>query len=251
MTEYLVFRLYAPLASWGEAAVGESRPTATHPGRGAIIGLLGAALGIKREDEAGQQALCGSVHIAVKQLSPGTLLRDYHTAQVPGSQAKVSYRTRRDELNVPRKAINTILSSRDYRCDGLWTVTVWLSDDAVHTLEELEAALKRPCYMLYLGRKSCPLAAPLAPRLVQAERLRDALDTVFPVLVGKEEKAEKAALRLTDDVMYAWEGRADLLDGESRGVESSDVWDRPLNRRRWQFGPRAEFRRFVRAEEGR
>lgn len=251
MREYLVFRLYAPLASWGEAAVGETRPTATHPGRGAIIGLLGAALGIKREDDAGQQTLCESVRIAVKQRSPGVLMRDYHTAQVPSAQKGVSYRTRRDELNAPSKAINTILSSRDYRCDGLWSIAVWATEDAAISLEALEAALKRPQYVLYLGRKSCPLAAPLAARRVEAECLLDALDTAFPVLVGKNAKAEKVALRLPSDVMYAWEGGADLLDGERGGMESSDVWDNPLNRRRWQFGPRTEFRRFVTVEEER
>ncbi len=66
MTEYLVFRLYAPLASWGEAAVGESRPTATYPGRGAIIGLLGAALGVRRDDDE------GSAGYAIASASPSS-----------------------------------------------------------------------------------------------------------------------------------------------------------------------------------
>jgi len=242
MTEYLVFRLYAPLASWGEAAVGETRPTATHPGRSAIIGLLGAALGIRRDDDAGQQALNGSVRIAVKQRSPGTLLRDYHTAQVPSTQAKVTYRTRRDELNAPRKAINTILSSRDYRCDGLWTVAVWNTDGASFSLEALQSALERPCFALYLGRKACPLAAPLAPRRVPDATLRAALDSDFEPIVPGEQRL----LRLPDDVIYYWEGDAEGLDGEASGVESNDVWDQPLNRRRWQFGPRVEYRRFAR-----
>ena len=135
MTDYLVFRLYAPLASWGEAAVGETRPTNTYPGRGAIIGLLGAALGIRRDDEAGQNALFQGLRVAVKQYSPGSLLRDYHTAQVPATQSKVRYRTRRDELNAPAKVINTILSSRQYRCDGLWTVAVWLTPGSTLNLE--------------------------------------------------------------------------------------------------------------------
>ncbi len=89
-------------------------------------------------------------------------MRDYHTVQVPASQSKVTYRTRRDELNAPRKVINTILSSRDYRCDGLWTVAVWLTPQAELTLEEMEQALKTPHFPLYLGRKACPPAAPLA-----------------------------------------------------------------------------------------
>ncbi|ATJ84514.1 type I-E CRISPR-associated protein Cas5/CasD [Halomonas beimenensis] len=249
MTDYLVFRLYAPLASWGEAAVGESRPTATYPGRSAIIGLLGAALGVHRDDDEEQRRLSDSVGIAIKQRSPGSLLRDYHTVQVPASQSKVTYRTRRDELSAPRKVINTILSSRDYRCDGLWTVAIWLTPQAELTLEDLERALQTPYFPLYLGRKACPPAAPLAPRLEAFVQLRDALDASFPPLCGKDQEEERRALRLPENALYAWEGKADSLDGYDQGVESSEVWDVPLNRRRWQFGPRAEFRRIVRARE--
>lgn len=249
MTEYLVFRLYAPLASWGEAAVGESRPTATYPGRGAIIGLLGAALGVRRDDDEGQRRLCDSVGIAIKQRSPGSLMRDYHTVQVPASQSKVTYRTRRDELNAPRKVINTILSSRDYRCDGLWTVAVWLTPQAELTLEEMEQALKTPHFPLYLGRKACPPAAPLAPYRERCDQLRDALDADFPPLWSKDHEEERRTLRLPASALYSWEGTADALDGNGQGVESSETWDVPLNRRRWQFGPRTEYRRVVRARE--
>ncbi|MBB3230787.1 type I-E CRISPR-associated protein Cas5/CasD [Halomonas stenophila] len=251
MTEYLVFRLYAPLASWGEAAVGESRPTATYPGRSAIIGLLGAALGVRRDDDEGQRRLRDGIGIATKQRSPGSLMRDYHTVQVPASQAKVTYRTRRDELSAPRKVINTILSSRDYRCDGLWTVAIWLTPQAELALEDLERALKTPHFTLYLGRKACPPAAPLAPRREAFARLRDALDASFPPLWGQDQEEERKALRLPDSVVYAWEGGAKALDGNEGGVESSEVWDVPLNRRRWQFGPRAEYRRIARAGEER
>ncbi|RTR06301.1 type I-E CRISPR-associated protein Cas5/CasD [Halomonas nitroreducens] len=251
MMEYLVFRLYAPLASWGEAAVGESRPTATYPGRSAIIGLLGAALGVRRDDDSGQRQLRNSVSIAIKQRSPGSLMRDYHTVQVPASQSKVTYRTRRDELSAPRKVINTILSSRDYRCDGLWTVAVWLTPQAELTLEDLERALKAPHFPLYLGRKACPPGAPLAPRREAFAQLREALDAEFPPLYGKNAGDERRALRLPENEFYAWEGAADVLDGNGQGVESSEVWDMPLNRRRWQFGPRVEYRRVIRAREER
>lgn len=251
MTEYLVFRVYAPLASWGEAAVGESRPTASYPGRSAIIGLLGAALGVRRDDDEGQRRLRDSLGIAIKQRSPGSLLRDYHTVQVPASQSKVTYRTRRDELSAPKKVIHTILSSRDYRCDGLWTVALWLMPQSEVALEDLEQALKTPYFPLYLGRKACPPGAPLAPRRQMFARLRDALDTNFPPLGGKGPDEERRVLRLPESVVYAWEGGADALDGNDRGVESSEAWDAPLNRRRWQFGPRTEYRRVVRAGEER
>ena len=43
---FLVFQLQAPLASWGEPAVGEYRGSCGYPGESALIGLLGAALGL-------------------------------------------------------------------------------------------------------------------------------------------------------------------------------------------------------------
>lgn len=252
MPHHLVFRLYAPMASWGEAAVGETRPTATYPGRSAILGLIGAALGIKRDDDDGQRHLREGLEVAVKQRSPGVLLRDYHTVQVPPSQSKVTHRTRREELAVPKEALNTILSSRDYRCDGLWSVAVRVAESAPWSLEALKAALERPRFPLYLGRKACPLAAPLVPTLVESRHWRQALDHRFEsaldpertrlALVGNEEK-DKHLLRLPDQGLYAWQGAADALDGGEMASEASEVWDEPLNRRRWQFGPRLENRR--------
>lgn len=245
MSEYLVFRLYAPLASWGEAAVGETRPSATCPGRGAVLGLLGAALGIRRDDVPGQAALFGSLRVAVKQYRAGTLLNDYHTAQVPTSQSKVRYRTRRDELNAPRKAINTILSSRQYRCDGLWTVAAWTTVDSPHTMQDLREALLKPVFPLYLGRRACPLAAPLAPEVVQRDTLQAALDHRFEDLVP----GQQFWLRADAACLYVWEGDALSLDGRDEHVESNDVWDDPLSRDRWQFGPRKAFRRYQQAGE--
>ena len=239
MSDYLVFRLYAPLASWGEAAVGETRPTATYPGRGAVLGLLGAALGVRRDDDPGQRRLADAVRVAVKQRSAGSLLRDYHTAQVPPTRRGQQFRTRRDELARPNRELNTILSSRDYRCDGLWTVAVWLAAESDITLMQIQDALRRPYFALYFGRKACPPAAPLAPDIVQASTLREALDHQFEELTRREAQA----LALDGDALYCWEDEAERLDGNDQGVESSELWDAPLNRRRWQFGPRTEFRR--------
>ncbi|MCP1312787.1 MULTISPECIES: type I-E CRISPR-associated protein Cas5/CasD [unclassified Halomonas] len=261
MPHHLVFRLYAPMASWGEAAVGETRPTATYPGRSAILGLIGAALGIRRDDDEGQRQLREGLQVAVKQRSPGLLMRDYHTVQVPPSQSKVTHRSRREELSVPKASLNTILSSRDYRCDGLWSVAVRVTAKACWTLAELKSALEKPRFPLYLGRKACPLAAPLVPTLVEADHWRQALDHCFEsaldpttptrlALVGNEKK-DKDLLRLPDEVLYAWEGEADALDGDATSSESSEAWDEPLHRRRWQFGPRLEHRRIEKGEGAR
>ena len=52
--ETLIFQLEAPLSSWGEVAVGEYRPSAEYPSQSAVQGLLGAALGLDRDDDAAQ-----------------------------------------------------------------------------------------------------------------------------------------------------------------------------------------------------
>ena len=249
MSDYLVCRLYAALASWGAPAVGESRPTATWPGRGAVLGLLGAALGIRRDDVERQTALDESVGFGVKQVSPGVLTRDYHTVQIPPPQKRVTYRTRRDELRVSKDRLNTILSSRDYRCDGLWTLALWSTPQATLSLDEIASAVERPRFMLYLGRKSCPLSTPLAPRIVQAGCLKDALDSVFEPGDGSRLTLDERLLGRVDTRVYAWEGGSTLLDGQAQSVESSEVWDQPLDRRRWQFTRRLEYRRFVNVDE--
>ncbi len=51
MSQYLVFQLHGPMASWGVDAPGEVRHSHELPSRSALLGLLLAALGIRREEE--------------------------------------------------------------------------------------------------------------------------------------------------------------------------------------------------------
>ena len=89
MKEYLVFRLYGPIVSWGDIAVGEERPTFMHPTKSSILGLLAAALGIRRNEESRHHQLAESYGYAVLVEAEGILLRDYHTTQVaPGGIRK-------------------------------------------------------------------------------------------------------------------------------------------------------------------
>lgn len=174
--ETLIFQLQAPLSSWGEVAVGEYRPSAEYPSQSAMHGLLGAALGIDRGDDAAQTALRTSYRLAVGVLSQGRLLRDYHTAQVPSRTdlKKRPHATRRDELSLPKTDLNTILSSRDYRQDAAALVAVQIVADAPYSLAQLAEALKRPKFVLYMGRKSCPVDRPLNPRVLNAETINSA-----------------------------------------------------------------------------
>ena len=117
--DYLLFRIYGPMASWGEIAIGESRHSARYPGKSAIIGLMAAALGIRRKASEEQLQMQNGYATAVKVYSAGDFLCDFHTAQVPDSVGGFTYRTRRDELFFGCERLETILSSREYRTDAL------------------------------------------------------------------------------------------------------------------------------------
>ncbi|MDP0562632.1 MAG: type I-E CRISPR-associated protein Cas5/CasD [Candidatus Endonucleobacter sp. (ex Gigantidas childressi)] len=245
---YLVFRLYGPLASWGEIAVGESRHTAVYPGKSALVGLLGAALGIKRDDDKAQPLLTDGYRFAVKLLSSGHLLKDYHTVQAPDSVGKFKYRTRRDALVQGKDRLGTILSSREYRTDAQAVVAVASTGAPQWSLEQLLQALKTPKFYLYLGRKSCPLAAPLNAQIIEADNFRMALNDYQPgaLLIDQPQWHQDDRFLPKDAICrYFWEGAVTDFSAESDGFDASQVQqltrhDQPLSRPRWQFQPRLE-----------
>ncbi|CAM3660505.1 type I-E CRISPR-associated protein Cas5/CasD [Xenorhabdus thuongxuanensis] len=237
MQTYLVFRLYGALASWGVEAVGESRPTDTYPSRSAILGLLGATLGIRRDDETQLVALQQGIKIAIKQIVSGLLMRDYHTAQVPSQEKKQAHLTRKSELRDKSK-LNTILSSRDYLADGVWIIAISLTEQANFTLSALRDALLKPVFTLSLGRKSCPLALPMMPQLAEYSSLKAALDTSFPPLPHQSEKSNHYWQRNHDVVSYFWEGDEGEITIPDTTILTHQRWDEPLSRSRWQFTQR-------------
>jgi CRISPR system Cascade subunit CasD len=232
VTEFLVFTLYGPLASWGEIAMGGARHTAMHPTRSALLGILGAACGIERQDAHGQQALREGYRFGLRVSSFGDPLRDYHTMQYGEPARKQVFRTRRDELENGR-SVGTHLSVREYRTDALASVAVQATEGAPMTLVELLGAVQRPHFVLYLGRKSAPPALPLGPALVNAPDMREAIEM---------------AVKIPQELSGILWGRTDTFfweEGVPSGVIATAVhWrrDDPASRDRWQFARRREWR---------
>jgi len=242
MGNYLLFRLYGPLAAWGTIAVGQERPSDAYPGKSAILGLLAAAMGVKRDEEEVHQRMAMAYGFAVRVDAPGLLLRDYHTAQVPPERRKTLHCTRRDELLASE--LNTILSTREYRCDALYTVALWskIQQEAPFTLGALAEGLEKPCFTLYLGRKSCPLALPVQVTVLTTENL----ETAFAQACFKDDVDLKQKLtgknidlrmRFNGALLY-WE--TDVDPGNLVPLQTLTRRDYPLSRQRWQFAERSE-----------
>ena len=149
----LLLRLAAPLQSWGADSKFETRKTNREPTKSGVIGLLAAALGLRRDDAAGLARLNG-LHFAVRADREGSLLVDFHTAN-------------REEDRKKGKA--PYVTYRHYLQDAVFLVGLESEDTAL--LQELETALKYPVYPLYLGRRSCPPTRPLCLGIRQGSLL--------------------------------------------------------------------------------
>ena len=242
MPDFLVFQLYGALASWGDIAVGEHRPSLGHPTKSAVIGLLAAALGIERADEEKQTELAQNYGVAVCVRAAGELLRDYHTVQVPSG--KRIYATRQDELLRDKLNLKTILSQRDYRTDAFYQVAIWpINDNPPFALAVLKKKLQQPYFSLYLGRKSCPVSLPVQPLIFSDVTLKQALDQ-YPLDKedGKTNGFLESLMKSARLVSYYWE-HGNLSDAE-RGMRASMSYprrDQVSSRKRWQFANRDEF----------
>lgn len=181
MVEYLILKLQGPMQAWGEHSFEGTRPSANFPTRSALLGLLGACLGIRRNEFDRLQQLADSIQFAVRKdirqaethwgdvkSLPVIKMTDYHTVK----DARQSYSG--------LKSHETIQTWREYLLDAEFTVAISENDGAVVTLAELETATQMPVFTPYLGRRSCPLAQPLFCRRVTAENALKVLQIVGP-----------------------------------------------------------------------
>lgn len=217
MPEFLVFTLSAAFAGFGDVAGHERRGSWTWPGRSAILGLMAAAQGIRRE---GDFAALDALRLAVAVFDTGAALRDYHTVQTVPTAAAKRPQGRPEALRKAGKDANTTITLRDYRTGVLYGVAV-----AGQGLPALAEALEHPAFHLYLGRKACPPNAPLAPRIVAADSPEAALHHLH-----LPPWAQGAVAR----TLYAGKG---LPGPAPERVETRH--DAPLDRRLWHFAPRA------------
>lgn len=239
MTAFLLFTVYAPLASWGEIAVGETRNSWDRPSRSAILGMVAAALGIDRENQRAHDALDSGYGFAVRLDVAGTSLVDYHTAQTIAASAIKQHRPKTRAAMLDCADRETMLSRRSYRQDALATACLWSHEAARWTFEEIAEALIRPVYVLYAGRKSNTLGLPLSPKIIEATTL-DGAFKAHVVIPGdlrdlnrrlNRRAARTASGEISHDPCEGFESGLRQLRREVRR-------DAAPQRSRWQFAER-------------
>ena len=130
----LLLRLAAPLQAWGADSKFETRKTNREPTKSGVIGLLAAALGLRRDEREALLRLTG-LRFGVRVEREGQLLVDYHTAKT--QDEKTSY-----------------VTYRHYLQDAVFLAGIESEDAAL--LQQLQQALLHPAFPLYLGRRCCP-----------------------------------------------------------------------------------------------
>lgn len=183
MERFLILKIDGVLQAWGAHTFEDYRLSHAFPTLSGLLGLLGACLGIERDDAGARQALADSVEFAVRadrkripgagdgdslQLVPSTRLSDFHTIE---KARKVGGKVNE----------YPVVSRREYLCDAPFTIAIGQRPEAAYSLERIADAVRKPVYTPSLGRRSCPPTRPLFECFVEAASdIVDALHKVEP-----------------------------------------------------------------------
>ena len=158
---YLILRLDGPLQAWGTHTFEDFRPSNLFPTRSGLLGLLGACLGIERDNHTDLEQLASSVEFTVR--IDQTVCRPGVEEPVPKTAIKLpDFHTVLDARKVDGTVNkNPVISRREYLFDAAFTVAVGQKPNATITLSSIAEALRRPCFTPVLGRRACPITSPL------------------------------------------------------------------------------------------
>lgn len=126
----LLLRFAAPMQSWGLDKF-ERRGTERLPTKSAVIGIIAAALG-RRRNESIDDLMC--LRFAVRVDSEGIIMCDFQTAK-------------------EEEKANPHISDRYYLADAMFLVGLEGNESL---LVSIDRALRNQVFPLFLGRRSCP-----------------------------------------------------------------------------------------------
>lgn len=135
----LLLKLAGPLQSWGTSSHFENRYTDFHPSKSAIIGMIAASLGYRRDDDENINKL-NDLDFAVRIDQTGKILRDFHIAKLYKANGDLD---------------KNYVTNRYYLEDAIFVVALSHEDDSF--MSTIIEGLKNPYFQPFLGRRSLPL----------------------------------------------------------------------------------------------
>ena len=236
----ILLKFAGPLQSYGTSSHFETRYTEYYPSKSAVIGLLAACLGYRR-DEAENLRELSKLQFAVRIDQDGTLLRDYHIAR--------SYKDKGVESK-------TYVTNRYYLEDALFVVALSGMDELIDTLTK---AIKSPYFQPFMGRRSLPVpvdfflgvsaedildsvrnlpwqAAPWYKKKKRKQGIGEkiSLEVYADEEILKDEKISRSKLRRDIPISFSQKGRQfafrqeacisiEVLSGIEQGLGAEDI----------------------------
>ena len=143
----IILKFSGPLQSWGIGSHLETRDTSRYPTKSAVVGIIGGALGYRRNETERLQRL-NELSFGVRIEQKGTLLKDYHIA---------------------RSANQTYVTNRYYLQDAVFLTMISHEDSS--WVDAVAKALAYPVFPLYMGRRSVPVDSEFFQGVVEGDLL--------------------------------------------------------------------------------
>ncbi|MEP6621974.1 MAG: type I-E CRISPR-associated protein Cas5/CasD [bacterium] len=174
---YLMLQLESPMVAFGDTMIDSRGPIRETPSTSAISGLLGNALGFRREQSARLSRMQERIVFGCRLDHVDTRLTDFQTAQLNGKDRGW---TTSGAIQERAGGANTFdsphIRERDYDSNVRIVLALRLRDaEEQPTIDDLAHAVQWPARPLFLGRKCCLPSAPIFDGFVEAEDAMDAL----------------------------------------------------------------------------
>jgi len=208
MQDFLIIILQGAMQAWGGHTYEDYRPSLIFPTRSAIVGLLGACVGIERADINALKALDKSFQLTVRANKRKIAQREKSAVKPPISMQKITdFHTVQHARKVDGKPRpEAIVSRREYLCDAEFTLALEFTEKADYDLERVKQAIQKPVYTPFLGRRSCPIQSPLFEAVVSAENAQTALSQIAPyhgTLYSEHKLAGGTPMMVRDQPLFA------------------------------------------------
>ena len=236
----ILLKLSGPLQSYGTSSYFQTRYTDYYPSKSAVLGLLAACLGYRRDEEEKLREL-STLKFAVRIDQQGGLLKDYHIAI-----------TDKEIVEIPQ----TYVTNRYYLEDALFVVALSGMDELIDTLTK---AIKSPYFQPFMGRRSLPVpvdfflgesaedildsfrnlpwqAAPWYKKKKRKQGIGEkiSLEVYADEEILKDEKISRSKLRRDIPISFSQKGRQfafrqeacisiEVLSGIEKGLGAEDI----------------------------